>query len=175
MNEKIGGLDQNSYLLLALWIPAGGIWGSTITWWRGHHYEPLVNLGSWTLLNLFQPKCSFEYVVVTYTWPLYQGTSAEEFMLGRDNQVFVRATLPYCSQRDAASSLARLVPLVTSGRLILDSKGRVESVEWVPQPQVNTGLAEYSLIPWLGEGLVAFVSAESGRRTECCDRSPSIL
>ena len=33
----------------------------------------------------------------------------------------VRATLPYCSQRDSASYLARLVPLVTSGRLILDS------------------------------------------------------
>ena len=32
----------------------------------------------------------------------------------------VRATLPYCSQRDSASYLARLVPLVTSGRLILD-------------------------------------------------------
>ena len=32
----------------------------------------------------------------------------------------VRATLPYCSQRDSASCLARLVPLVTSGRLILD-------------------------------------------------------
>ena len=35
--------------------------------------------------------------------------------------ITVRATLPYCSQRDVASSLARLVPLVTSGRLILDS------------------------------------------------------
>ena len=32
----------------------------------------------------------------------------------------VRATLPYCSQRDSASCLASLVPLVTSGRLILD-------------------------------------------------------
>ena len=32
----------------------------------------------------------------------------------------VRATLPYYSQRDSASYLARLVPLVTSGRLILD-------------------------------------------------------
>ena len=35
-------------------------------------------------------------------------------------KTFVRATLPYCSQRDLASYLARLVPLVTSGRLILD-------------------------------------------------------
>ena len=36
------------------------------------------------------------------------------------NEPTVRATLPYCSQRDSASYLARLVPLVTSGRLILD-------------------------------------------------------
>ena len=35
-------------------------------------------------------------------------------------RMIVRATLPYCSQRDSASCLARLVPLVTSGRLILD-------------------------------------------------------
>ena len=33
---------------------------------------------------------------------------------------YVRATLPYCSQCDSASYLARLVPLVTSGRLIPD-------------------------------------------------------
>ena len=26
-------------------------------------------------------------VVVTYTWPLYQGTSAEEFMLGKDRVI----------------------------------------------------------------------------------------
>ena len=45
----------------------------------------------------------------------------------------------------------------------------------MPQPQLNTGLAEYSLIPWLGRGLVAFASAKSGRRTERCNRSPSIL
>ena len=32
----------------------------------------------------------------------------------------VRATPPYCSQRDSASYLARPVPLVTSGRLIPD-------------------------------------------------------
>ena len=37
-----------------------------------------------------------------------------------DPEHCVRATLPYCSQRDLASYLARLVPLVTSGRLILD-------------------------------------------------------
>ena len=36
------------------------------------------------------------------------------------NMLYVRAILPYCSQRDSASYLARLVPLVTSGRLILD-------------------------------------------------------
>ena len=71
--------------------------------------------------------------------------------------------------------LARLFPLVTSGRLILDSWGWVESIEWVPQPLLNTGLAKYLLIPCLGEGLVAFVNAESGRRTEHCSRSPSIL
>ena len=33
---------------------------------------------------------------------------------------YVRATLPYYSQRDSASYLARLVPLVTSSRLIPD-------------------------------------------------------
>ena len=33
----------------------------------------------------------------------------------------VRATLPYCSQHEVAFSLTRLAPLVTSGRLILDS------------------------------------------------------
>ena len=38
----------------------------------------------------------------------------------RSSLIVVRATLPYCSQRDSASYLARLVPLVTSGRLILD-------------------------------------------------------
>ena len=37
----------------------------------------------------------------------------------------VRATLPYCSLRDSASYLARLVPLVTSGRLILDGYVRI--------------------------------------------------
>ena len=37
-----------------------------------------------------------------------------------ENPATVRATLPYCSQCDSASYLARLVPLVTSGRLILD-------------------------------------------------------
>ena len=47
-----------------------------------------------------------------------------EGQLGRFYDIWsrcaVRATLPYCSQRDSASYLARLVPLVTSGRLILD-------------------------------------------------------
>ena len=41
-------------------------------------------------------------------------------ILTNDRMKGVRATLPYCSQRDSASYLARLVPLVTSGRLILD-------------------------------------------------------
>ena len=37
-----------------------------------------------------------------------------------ERRAVVRATLPYCSQHDSASCLARLVPLVTSGRLIPD-------------------------------------------------------
>ena len=106
---------------------------------------------------------------VHQTQPAFSNESDKSLQFPGDTRnLNVRATLPYCSQRDSASYLARLVPLVTSGRLIPDCWGRIESKEWVPQPQINTGLAEYLLIPWLGRGLVAFVSAKSGRRTERC-------
>ena len=65
--------------------------------------------------DLSRPYPSYEDV---YLRSNMSNPGSDEFQdLGLND---VRATLPYCSQRDSASYLARLVPLVTSGRLILD-------------------------------------------------------
>ena len=84
MNEEIGGPDQCSYLLLTSRLPAGVDLGV---------YQKLgMRLRVVNLQNILAHRHSSAYfnpdtlssVVVTYTWPLYQGTSAEEFMLGKD-------------------------------------------------------------------------------------------
>ena len=64
--------------------------------------------------NLSRPYPSYEDV---YLRSNTSNPGSDEF---QDLGLNVRATLPYCSQCDSASYLARLVPLVTSGRLILD-------------------------------------------------------
>ena len=58
-----------------------------------------------------------DQTVLTSKWFLRDTQTDKAY----ERKEYVRATLPYCSQHDTASSLARLVPLVTSGRLILDS------------------------------------------------------
>ena len=64
------------------------------------------------------PSCQVQFSLAYVKWA---GWTDGEQIEGGWAQSSVRATLPYCSQHDVASSLARLAPLVTSGRLILDS------------------------------------------------------
>ena len=78
------------------------------------------------LVELQRLREGFKHFIVDHWLPLIQylhsfpNTQCSCGTDARDGVDSVRATLPYCSQRDSASYLARLVPLVTSSRLILD-------------------------------------------------------